>query len=74
MEQRVNKEIYAIGRRDALVHLQIVEYTDGCITVSAEGDKITNAQLREILNREYPRHTFYTYRDDGFIYAWANPI
>ena len=70
---RVFKEIWTIGRRQALVCVTAIEYENGAIVASAEDDKITDAQLRRALKREYPHHTFYAHRRDGYIYAQADP-
>jgi hypothetical protein len=69
----VNRQIWAKGRRGTPVCIQITEH-DGCVFVSAETDKITNAQLREALAREYPRHIFrIVHRQDDYVYASSHP-
>jgi len=70
---RTKREFWARGRRGCAACIEAIEYENGSVTASAEGDKITDAQLRKALSREFPDHTFYAHRRDGYVYAQADP-
>ena len=77
MENREEKQIWTTGRKGQMVCITVEEHDNGVIIVSALGEAITNAQLRRALQREYPRHTFYSWRDAdefGLVYAQADPV
>ena len=69
-----NTEFYANGKRSRIACIEVTEYSDGSIIASVEDNKITNAQLRKALKKEYPHYTFYAHNRDGILYAQADPV
>ena len=74
MADNNEKQVWATGRKGQVVCITVDEHDNGVVIASALGEAITDAQLGRALRREYPRHTFYSWRANGYVYAQADPV
>ena len=68
--QPVEAEIWAEGKRHALVCILVDDY-GRVLVASAEMERITEAQVKQALGHKYPDVTWTTRTDHSFGYVYA---